>query len=174
MDQAARTGNQDQFMQTPRAIAIATNAFGMGINKPDIRLVVHYNIPGTVEAYYQEAGRAGRDGLPARCVMLFAYQDRYTQEFFISKIGEGMDNPDPILLNDLKDHAAKKLELVIRYAQTHRCRRQMILDYFGEETQVDPAACPCDVCGRAGDGLLNAPAVVLSDEVVTLVRQMLS
>jgi ATP-dependent DNA helicase RecQ len=62
LDAVARSENQERFMQTPRAVAVATNAFGMGINKPDIRLVVHYNLPGTMEAYYQEAGRAGRDG----------------------------------------------------------------------------------------------------------------
>src|SRR3954452_14672911 len=67
MDQAARASNQERFMTTPRAIAVATNAFGMGINKPDVRLVIHYNLPGTLEAYYQEAGRAGRDRLQSRC-----------------------------------------------------------------------------------------------------------
>src|SRR5437016_1879407 len=139
MDQAARTANQERFMQTPRAIAVATNAFGMGINKPDVRLVVHFQVPGTLEAYYQEAGRGGRDGLPSRCVLLFSYQDRYIQQFFIDKIGE--DNPDtnPLVVQHLKEYAQHKLELVIRYAQTHRCRRQMILDYFGHETEV--AAC---------------------------------
>src|SRR5580658_5248658 len=88
MDPASRTASQEKFMESSGAIAVATNAFGMGINKPDIRLVVHYNIPGTLEAYYQEAGRAGRDGRPARCVILFSYQDRFTQEFFIEKLGE--------------------------------------------------------------------------------------
>src|SRR3989440_8178205 len=144
MDLAARASNQERFMSTPRAVAVATNAFGMGINKPDIRLVVHYNITGTLEAYYQEAGRAGRDGLPARCVILFTYQDRYTQEFFIGKIGEENPDADPRVIATLKSHATEKLDLMIRYAQTHRCRRKMILDYFGDETEV--IDCHCDIC----------------------------
>jgi len=170
MDINARQQNQEQFMQTGGAIAIATNAFGMGINKPDIRFVIHYNLPGTLEAYYQEAGRAGRDGQMSRCTVLFNYQDRKTQEFFISKIGEGNDNADPAAIDELRKRATHKLDLVFKYAQTHRCRRQMILDYFGDESEV--TGCQCDVC-RQGDVQLDE-VVQLPDEVVTLVRQMLS
>jgi len=174
MDLAARTSNQERFMNTPRAVAVATNAFGMGINKPDIRLVVHYNIPGTVEAYYQEAGRAGRDGQTSRCVLLFSYQDRYTQEFLIDKIGSEQETPDPTVIEELKRHARQKLELLLKYAQTHRCRRQMILDYFGDASS-EVSGCRCDVCARGAD-VSTAPAadVVLPDEVVILVRQLLS
>jgi ATP-dependent DNA helicase RecQ len=175
MDQAARTANQERFMNTPRSIAVATNAFGMGINKPDIRLVIHYNLPGTLEAYYQEAGRAGRDGQQSRCVLLFSYQDRYTQEFFIDKIGGENPSANPAAIAELKHYARQKLDMAIRYAQTHRCRRQQILDYFGDES--DATDCRCDVC-RAGmdDAAGDAPAVpvVLSDEVVILCKQLLS
>jgi ATP-dependent DNA helicase RecQ len=173
MDQAARTANQEQFMQTPRAIAVATNAFGMGINKPDIRLVVHYNCPGTLEAYYQEAGRAGRDGQTSRCVMLFSYQDRKTQEFFIDKIGEDQNGQgDPKVIDELKRRATQKLEHIIRYAQTHNCRRRMILDYFGDEADVEN--CQCDVCRRGDETTPLGEAIVLPDEIVLLTRQMLS
>jgi ATP-dependent DNA helicase RecQ len=173
MDPAARTANQERFMSTPRAVAVATNAFGMGINKPDIRLVIHYNIPGTIEAYYQEAGRGGRDGLPSRCIMLFTYQDRYTQEFFIDKIGEENRGTDPRVTEQRKAHAREKLDLIIRYAQTHRCRRKMILDYFGDEAEV--IDCRCDVCRPNLDATADGAAIpVLSDEVTLLVRQLLS
>jgi ATP-dependent DNA helicase RecQ len=173
MDIAIRSANQEKFMGMAGAVAVATNAFGMGINKPDIRLVVHYNIPGTLEAYYQEAGRAGRDGRPSRCVILFSYQDRYTQEFFIEKIGDDKSEADPQIIKRLKDHATEKLDLMIRYAQTHRCRRKMILDYFGDEAEV--RECRCDVCGPGLDADdAGATATVFSDETVTLVRQLLS
>jgi ATP-dependent DNA helicase RecQ len=170
MDQAARASNQERFMTTPRAVAVATNAFGMGINKPDIRLVVHYNIPGTLEAYYQEAGRAGRDGQLARCAVLFSFQDKYTQEFFIDKIGEE-GNLEESVRQDLQERARAKLEFVMKYAQTHRCRRQMILDYFGDEAVV--TNCQCDVCRRGELGGVELPTV-MPDEVTTLVRQLLS
>lgn len=172
LDGAQRTANLERFMSEANVIAVATNAFGMGINKPDLRFVIHYHVPGTLEAYYQEAGRAGRDGRPSRCTILFSYQDRYTQEFFIDQLGTDNEHADPALIAERQRHAREKLELVIQYARTHRCRRQMILDYFGEERQV--VNCNCDVCAATGTNGQEQDLPPVSEQVTLLVRQMLS
>ena len=169
MDPADRSWAQEQFMSGVDPIVVATSAFGMGINKPDVRLVIHYNLPGTLEQYYQEAGRAGRDGAMSRCVLLYRPSDRQTQQFFIDQIGKEQYDADPSWIKELKEHAQQKLDLMVRYATGHQCRRQMILNYFGDDETV--TECQCDVCRRGGAIDLTAP---ISESVTTLVRKLLS
>jgi len=173
MDQAARTSNQERFMQTPGAIVVATNAFGMGINKPDTRFVVHYNLPGTVEAYYQEAGRAGRDGAPATCVLFFSTADRRTQEFFINNLGDNNPTLSPAAVRELQQHAQKKLLTLMEFTRSSQCRRKSILEYFGDGSEIN--GCACDNCTRHGTSAQVRPDVAkVSLETALLVRTVIA
>ena len=133
LETAERSRVQARFMQAKYPVVVATNAFGMGVDRADIRFVAHWDIPGSVEAYYQEVGRAGRDGLPSWCELLFNFADVYTQEFFY----KNSENPT---------RGRTLLRQMLAYCDTRECRHAFILDYFGERVQGDVCG-GCDHCG---------------------------
>jgi ATP-dependent DNA helicase RecQ len=141
LDAAVRRANQDGFIRDDVQVIVATIAFGMGINKPDVRWVVHYDLPRTLEGYYQESGRAGRDGDPARCTLFFGPADIRTADFLIQQKADP-DSGEP--LEEEQRIARQQLRQVLSYAESTECRRAIQLRYL-DETYTPPCGA-CDNC----------------------------
>ena len=141
-----RRQNQDDFQYDRKTVMVATNAFGMGIDKSNVSFVIHYNMPKSLEAYYQEAGRAGRDGSPADCILLFSGGDIATARFLIEH-GSGNDALTPEEQDAVRQSDMQRLQAMADYCRTGQCLRGALLRYFGQEAPESCGSCG-NCCGR--------------------------
>ncbi len=135
LDSRTRSQNQRAFVRDQVSVMVATVAFGMGIDKPDVRFIIHYNLPKDLESYYQQIGRAGRDGLRADCVLLFSYADLRTIRFFIDQQS-----------GEEQRGASVRLSAMVGFGEADACRRRPLLGYFGEEYDGDDGDDGCGMC----------------------------
>jgi len=156
LDPKTRSGTQDAFLMEDIDVICATIAFGMGIDKPDVRFVMHYDMPKSIENYYQETGRAGRDGINGKCIAFYNYQDILRLEKFL--------RDKPVAEREM---GAQLMQEVVAYAETSSCRRRFLLHYFGEEFAVDRCGKMCDNCRNPKE------TVEVKDDMVSVVQSIL-